>query len=224
MTDQPNKGASEASEASEASTISETPGALLKAAREKRGLQQAGVAERLRLSVQTIIDLENDDYTHFTAEIYLRGHIRSFARLVNLDENKALECYESMGMVFETDNNERLLSSQTVPVSARTRRSKRRALMWTSFTVLLILVVMVALWWQEQKHHVFPSLSGISQSVNMQTISIKTAATKPRIQKPKIISHTVSLVAQKKKVPVRVHSKRKTKPYVPDYRVRTSRG
>jgi len=60
------------------------PGALLKSAREKLGLQQSEVAERLRLSVQKIIDIENEDYPRFSAAVYLRGHLRAFARVVNL--------------------------------------------------------------------------------------------------------------------------------------------
>ncbi len=131
-----------------------TPGELLRAAREHRGFQQSAMADRMRLSVQTIIDIENDDYSRFSAEIYLRGHIRSYARIVNLEEDKVLQCYEAMGFVFESDNRDRMLAL-TIPVTTRTRRSKKRALLWVGISVMLVLVVMVVMWWREQQSHIY---------------------------------------------------------------------
>lgn len=218
-----------------------TPGKLLKAARERRGLQQRGVADRMRLSLQTIVDIESDDYTHFTAEIYLRGHLRNFSRIVNLDENEVLQCYESMGTVFEAENRERLLSIQTAPVTTqRTRRSKRRpALLWVSFMVLLILVVMVVLWWREQQSHMFYTLSSNSGSTEVQTIPITAANTDANVEKPIMIARKAtkkttphkarkttlskttmaSSNASKKKVRLSSRSNKDYNNFVPDYQI-----
>jgi len=155
----------------------QTPGEILRAARELRGLEQSDIATRLRLSVQTIIDIENDDYQHFAAEIYLRGHMRSYARLVDVDSVMLFKSYEKMGIEIESDPQIPVVMSYNVSIShPATQHSKRKTVLWAGFGVLLILIVMVVLWWQEQRHH--------ASHVSVQMTNVT---------KPAAISHDVSL-------------------------------
>jgi cytoskeleton protein RodZ len=61
-------------------------GARLKAAREKRGLNRKDVAQRLRLDEHIIEALETDDLERLPARTFVRGYLRNYARLVELDE------------------------------------------------------------------------------------------------------------------------------------------
>ncbi len=66
-------------------------GARLKAAREARGLERKDVAQRLRLNVHIIEALETDDLERLPARTFVRGYLRNYARLVELDEKLVAE-------------------------------------------------------------------------------------------------------------------------------------
>lgn len=63
-------------------------GKELQAARESKGLNRQDVALQLRLDVGIIEALENDDLEHLPAMTFVRGYLRSYARLVGLDESR----------------------------------------------------------------------------------------------------------------------------------------
>lgn len=66
-------------------------GARLMAAREARGLDRKDVAQRLRLDVHIIEALETDDLERLPARTFVRGYLRNYARLVELDEKLVAE-------------------------------------------------------------------------------------------------------------------------------------
>lgn len=67
-------------------------GAVLRDAREAGGLSQGEVAARLKLSTEIIKSLEVDDYNE-SPSIYIKGYIRSYARLFDLDEEALVSAY-----------------------------------------------------------------------------------------------------------------------------------
>lgn len=67
-----------------------TTGARLRNAREQLGLSQQAVAERLCLKVSTVRDIEDDKAPADLASTFLRGYIRSYARLVHIPEEELL--------------------------------------------------------------------------------------------------------------------------------------
>ena len=67
-----------------------TTGARLRNAREQLGLSQQAVAERLCLKVSTVRDIEEDKAPADLASTFLRGYIRSYARLVHIPEEELL--------------------------------------------------------------------------------------------------------------------------------------
>jgi cytoskeleton protein RodZ len=74
--------------------MQEGPGATLRRARERAGVSVEEVAERLNLLVSHLEALENDDYTHFSGEVFLRGYIRGYARLLELNEAPLLRALD----------------------------------------------------------------------------------------------------------------------------------
>jgi cytoskeleton protein RodZ len=71
----------------------ELPGVILQAARERAGLSQSEVADKLRLLPRQVAALESGDYQHFNAEIFCRGYLRSYAKLLKIDEQMLLDRY-----------------------------------------------------------------------------------------------------------------------------------
>lgn len=73
---------------------SPTPGSLLAAGRQKMGWSIGDVAAKLRMSVQQVDALEQADYSRLPTGTFLRGFVRSYAKLVSLDPAQVLESLE----------------------------------------------------------------------------------------------------------------------------------
>lgn len=95
-------------------------GATLRAAREAQGLTVADIAERIKFSVRQVEALESDDQTHLPQGTFLRGFIRSYARVLQLDESTVLETLPSQSEqhLISADEHSNSEAFQTV-VSTR---------------------------------------------------------------------------------------------------------
>lgn len=69
------------------------PGALLRAAREKASLNEEDVAGELHITVKKVRALEADDYQQLHSDIFIRGYLRGYAKLVDLEPEALLENY-----------------------------------------------------------------------------------------------------------------------------------
>lgn len=74
-----------------AERCAELVGQALKSGREAAGLTAAEVGEKLKLSARQIEALENDDFAALPGNTFVRGFVRNYARLVNLDPQPLLE-------------------------------------------------------------------------------------------------------------------------------------
>lgn len=63
----------------------ESIGQQLRSARIAKGFSIADVAARLRVLGCVVQDIENDDFSRLGAEIFVRGHLSSYCRLVAVD-------------------------------------------------------------------------------------------------------------------------------------------
>jgi len=61
------------------------PGARLATAREACGFSLGDVARQLKLSVRQVGALERDDYDAFPSRVFVRGFLRNYAKLLQLD-------------------------------------------------------------------------------------------------------------------------------------------
>ncbi|WP_198321539.1 MULTISPECIES: RodZ domain-containing protein [Methylococcus] len=68
-------------------------GYRLRAAREARKLGLDKVARELHLSVGTVGALERDDYSGLPPPTFVRGYLRSYARLLDLPEQEIVDAY-----------------------------------------------------------------------------------------------------------------------------------
>lgn len=124
-----------------------TTGARLRNAREQLGLSQQAVAERLCLKVSTVRDIEEDKAPAELASTFLRGYIRSYARLVHIPEEELLPGLEKQAP---------LRAAKVAPMqsfSLGKRRKKRDG--WLMTVTWLVLFVVIGLsgawWWQDHK-------------------------------------------------------------------------
>ncbi len=69
-----------------AAHIPETPvGEQLRQAREARGLKIADIAQTLKLGLRQVEALEGGDWQHLPGHTFIRGFVRNYARLVQVD-------------------------------------------------------------------------------------------------------------------------------------------
>lgn len=125
----------------------QTTGVRLRNAREQLGLSQQAVAERLCLKLSTVRDLEEDKNPTELASTFLRGYIRSYARLVHIPEEELLPMIEQQvpaRAAKVTLNHGYALGKQ---------RKKRDG--WLMSFTWLVLIVVIGLtgawWWQNHK-------------------------------------------------------------------------
>ena len=73
----------------------ETPGQLLRLQREKMELSAQDVAKRVHLDIKIIEAIEADNAEALPSAIYVRGYLRSYAKIVNADAEKIIELYNN---------------------------------------------------------------------------------------------------------------------------------
>ncbi|MBL5883337.1 cytoskeleton protein RodZ [Lelliottia aquatilis] len=122
-------------------------GVRLRNAREQLGLSQQAVAERLCLKVSTVRNIEEDKAPADLASTFLRGYIRSYAKLVHIPEEELLPMMEKQAPVRAA----KVAPMQTFSLG---KRRKKRDGWLMSFTWLVLFVVIGltgAWWWQNHK-------------------------------------------------------------------------
>ncbi|EPE2788488.1 cytoskeleton protein RodZ [Serratia marcescens] len=134
-------------EASQDKTVSMTTGQRLRQAREQLGLSQQTVAERLCLKMSTVRDIEEDSVSADLASTFVRGYIRSYAKLVHLPEDELLPMLAKQAP---------LKMAKVAPMQSFSlgKRRKKRDGWLMSFTWLIVFVVIGltgAWWWQNHK-------------------------------------------------------------------------
>jgi cytoskeleton protein RodZ len=122
---------------------SKGPGEILREAREAKGLEQREVADQLRLRKQIIELLEADDYSTFSTATFIKGYLRSYAKLLDLDDTELFEAYKARGF-------KEVESSQMQSFSRRKKHEENdNRLMLITYVVIIIVVALVIWWWQE---------------------------------------------------------------------------
>ena len=76
-------------------------GARLKAAREAQNMAVADVAAKLKLTPRQIEALEEEDLSHLPSEIFVRGFVRNYARLVGLEPDSLIAPVDVQAEVSE---------------------------------------------------------------------------------------------------------------------------
>lgn len=116
-------------------------GAELRAARERRGLSLHQASQELHIGDAILDALERGDYSTLGAPIFVRGHLRGYARLLGLGEEEVLARYEQQ-------------QDKPAPpplVTQKLDSGMRRASPWIfSLLVAVALCVLAVAWWMHR--------------------------------------------------------------------------
>lgn len=79
-------------------------GQMLAQQREKLGLDIEECSDKLKISSGKILALESGNDAPFASEIFIRGYLRNYAKLLNLSIADVLDCYDSQPCANETSD------------------------------------------------------------------------------------------------------------------------
>lgn len=74
---------------------SESPGTLIREARERAKLTLAEFASQTKLAITTLDALERDDFAALLEPVYVRGYYRKCAKVLSIPEEKLMAAYAS---------------------------------------------------------------------------------------------------------------------------------
>jgi cytoskeleton protein RodZ len=121
-------------------------GYMLAQAREEQGIELEKVAERLNLGSDVIRAIESGRKEGLPPRPFLQGHIRSYAKLVNLDLAVVLPLWEKENpaptpeKIIPTDSDKRIRRMHRSNRRS-TKRSKRKRAIWLAVVLLLLVIV-----------------------------------------------------------------------------------
>ncbi|GKW23985.1 cytoskeleton protein RodZ [Pectobacterium polonicum] len=129
-------------EATQNTTEAKLPGERLREARERLGLTQQTIAERLCLKITTVRDIEDGTTPADLAPTFLRGYIRSYAKLVHLPEDDLLPIVDKQAVP------KTISVSPMQSFSLKKSRKKRDGwLMTITWLVVLVVLGLTGAWW-----------------------------------------------------------------------------
>ena len=120
-----------------------TAGAILKAAREAKGLSIEAVATQLHLRPRIVSDIEQDIFDNIASTTYVRGYIKNYARFVNADINEIQLCLKHQ-------------LPEIVPPAMQsfsrktTHQARNSRLNLVTYLIVTVLIAMLVLWWVQK--------------------------------------------------------------------------
>ncbi|AZG72595.1 RodZ domain-containing protein [Shewanella livingstonensis] len=154
-----------------------TAGAILKAAREAKGISIETVATQLHLRPKIINDLENDIFVNIASTTYVRGYIKNYARVVNADISQIQLCLshqlpEIVAPVMQS------FSRKT------THQARNSRLNFVTYLIIAVLIAMLVLWWVQK--------SSLLTSVDLSQPTVEEIAAVSNMPEPQQIIRSES--------------------------------
>lgn len=143
----------------------------LKAARETRGLSLHQVAVELHVSDAVIQALESGDYAVVGEPVFVRGHLRNYARTLGLPEAEVLAAYEHT-QHKPTAPTLMTAAPQTGGMGPRAREWSMRGF---TAAVILVLVALAVSWWMRRPAAPVPAVTEVPAAAT----AAPPAATQP---------------------------------------------
>jgi len=115
-----------------------SPGRLLAQAREKAGLSQKEVADKLHITAHYVRSIEQDAYEKLPGTIFAKGYIKRYAEILDINVAAILQEFEEYQQDQQDQRNE------VTRIHARKNRARNRN--FAIVSVLAFIAVFVGLW------------------------------------------------------------------------------
>jgi cytoskeleton protein RodZ len=172
-------------------------GMTLREAREHLGMSVHDVAERIKFAPRQVEALEANDFPHLPQATFLRGFVRSYARMLKLDEAALIAALPAEPAKQE------VAKAQVVDVAFPTMKSLRRInVLWLAGALGLALVLGLFVLLHDAESTVKPTET-VVESVPLPTPDAAASAvadTDDQIKAPEVIKVTEPKVIAEQKV------------------------
>ncbi len=121
----------------------ETAGAMLARAREAAGLSIEAVGTQLKLAPRQVRALESGDFASLPGRTFVRGFVRNYARLVNLDVNRVVAALP--GDDDPALSHPHLASTHRVMGEIPAEHAHRRSFAGWAIVLALLAIIVVAI-------------------------------------------------------------------------------
>jgi cytoskeleton protein RodZ len=123
--------------------MSESLGEHFQKAREAKGLTLEEAAARTRILPQYLKAVEDNNYAKLPDEVFAKGFVRSYARILGLDEATVIRQFDESGGQFYAKRNERESLKQKQEEEERRKKVNRNIVAGMVSVALLILFVLM---------------------------------------------------------------------------------
>lgn len=146
-------------------------GSRLKKAREEANLTIVDIASSLNLTKSTIIYLESNNYSSSRRDVFHRGYLRAYAKLLGLPPDDLVNSYcdivGSEEIIVKSnlsiDNSDDLIEKQT---SNRVLSFFSEHVKSISIVGVLLLIVLVGVWWHNKFYYTTNDSVFLTKDVN----------------------------------------------------------
>jgi cytoskeleton protein RodZ len=122
-------------------------GRWLGQARKEHNLTVADVAAKLRLAPRQIEAIEADDYVRLPGKTIVRGFVRNYARLLQLDPAQVVAAYDRTAP--GGDDQRISVPHQNVQFSEVASGHRNRMVLWLTLGLGILVVLGFLAWWRE---------------------------------------------------------------------------
>ncbi|WMY96041.1 MAG: helix-turn-helix domain-containing protein [Arsenophonus sp.] len=119
-----------------------TVGQRLLKEREALGFSLENVAEKLCLKVCIVREIEKDNNSNDIDPTFLRGYIRSYAKLLKIPEEEILDLLE-----VSTPKNSITMSNVHTYSLGKIQKKREGWLMKFTWLIMAMIITMISIWW-----------------------------------------------------------------------------
>lgn len=119
-------------------TTAQPVGEQLRAAREQCGMERQDVADQLHLRPSIIQAIEESDYEGMPVDLFLKGYVRSYARLTDQDGDDLVARLDSELEPYRQREEQKELSPTEIIHQRKVRRRRIGVALITGITVLVL--------------------------------------------------------------------------------------
>jgi cytoskeleton protein RodZ len=144
---------------------------LLSEAREAKGMSQKDVADQLYLAAAFIRYIDEGDFHKFQKPAFVKGYLRSYARVVGLSGDKVVATYNESRPDAHAEPDIRNVTEEPVGSASFTGP----VLQTGAIGLIAILIVGGLVWWFATDHNVDSRTIVVEPSVSLSTVRQPTA-------------------------------------------------
>ena len=113
--------------------LGQTPGQIIKAARDAKQISLNEVAQRLLLSKQIIIAIEEDNYSRIPARVYAEGYLKAYAQFLKIPADEVIARFRNLNIYDDAEKE--------LDVQPKINKSLNLSYFFQSKSKLLLLLV-----------------------------------------------------------------------------------